>query len=101
MLKKSTCAECSNRFESRQYNASFCGDKCKRTFNNRRAQRGAVLYDLAMIEALDPQAHATHKLADRAQDLVQTWCDEDAKAGRKRTWKRAHEVKYDTAAMVR
>lgn len=100
-MAKHTCKECNGTFESRQYNASFCGDGCKRTFNNRRAQRGAILYDLVMIEACDPKAFEANKLANRRDELVQRWRAEDEAANRKRTWKRAYEVMYDTAAMLR
>lgn len=100
-MSKHTCIECSGPFESRQYNASFCGDACKRTFNNRRAKRGAILYDLVMIEAFAPSAFEANSLANRHAELVAKWRDEDEKAGRKRTWKRAHDVMYDTAAMLR
>ena len=91
----------SGPFESRQYNASFCCDACKRAFNNRRAQRGAILYDLVMIEACDPKAFEANKLANLRVELVQRWRKEDEAANRKRTWKRANDVMYDTASMLR
>ena len=95
------CKECGGDFDSRQYNASFCSDGCKRTFNNRRAKRGAILYDLLMIEAFDPDAFKKHKLQNRREEMLQRWRGEDDEANRKRSWKRPNEVMYDTAAMLR
>lgn len=43
-----TCSECGNPFRSRQPTATFCGTHCRKAFNNRRATRGAMLYDLFM-----------------------------------------------------
>lgn len=100
-MGKHTCMECNGTFDSRQYNASFCGDGCKRTFNNRRAKRGAILYDLLMIEAFDPKAFEANKLKDRRAELLARWHEEDEAANRKRSWKRPNEVMYDTAAMLR
>lgn len=100
-MTKHTCLECSGPFESRQYSASFCSDACKRTFNNRRAKRGAILYDLVMIEACDPKAFETNKLETRVEELIARWREEDTAAKRSRTWKRPHDVMYDTAAMLR
>lgn len=100
-MSKHTCKECNNPFESRQYNAAFCGAPCQRAFNNRRLQRGAVLYDLLMIEAYDPEAFKRHGLAERRQELIERFHEEDTAANRKRSWKRANEVMYDTVALLR
>lgn len=43
-----TCAECGECFQAKRREAEFCGDKCRKTYNNRRAVRGAELYDLMM-----------------------------------------------------
>lgn len=99
-IGKHICKECGGDFDSRQYNASFCSDGCKRTFNNRRAKRGAILYDLLMIETFDPKGFTANKLETRVE-LIARWREEGAAAKRSRTWKRPHDVMYDTAAMLR
>lgn len=82
-----TCKECGERFLG-GWLAEFCSSKCKNRFNNRRAQRGAVLYDLFM---------ATRYQRDEAKDagcwtfmcaLAADWREEDRKErdGRK-SWR--------------
>ncbi len=101
MLTKRQCTECGGPYESRQYNAEFCSDACRRSFNNRRAKRGAILYDLLMIEQRDAEALKKHKMEDRMKELVEQFKQEDIKANRKRTWKRPMDVMYDTMALLR
>lgn len=86
------CVECGKEFTSRNYNGMYCSTECRRTFNNRRMQRGAVLYDLAMIEGFAAEAFDKHDFAARREDLIAQWRKEDE--GR-RTWKPAHEVNFD------
>lgn len=91
------CKECGKGFQTRQYNADFCGAACRRVFNNRRATRGATLYDLVMLadaETTKPSTQAEFK--ERAATLVAMWKKEDQKAGRKRTTKRLSDVQADT-----
>lgn len=98
-MKQRFCTECGNAFQSRQYNAEFCGTECRRTFNNRRATRGAALYDLLMIEKVDPTAFQSFGLDGRADALLRSFIKEDKNAKRKRTTKRANEVHYDTVKL--
>ena len=46
----SECLECKKNFAGLQKRAvaTFCSSACRKTFNNRRMLRGAVLYDIAM-----------------------------------------------------
>lgn len=96
MAYKRTCLECHGSFLSRQYSSDFCCSACRRTFNNRRAQRGAALYDLLMIEAVDPAAFSKHQLDGRASAMVEKFKQEDVAAKRKRSHKRASDVQADT-----
>lgn len=96
MPYKRTCLECNGGFVSRQYSADFCCAACRRTFNNRRAQRGAALYDLLMIEATDPDAFQKHRLDGRVSAMVEAFKREDEAEGRKRSHKRASDVQADT-----
>lgn len=91
------CKECGKGFQSRQYNADFCSGPCRRVFNNRRATRGATLYDLTMLAAAETTKPGTQaELKERAATLVVMWQREDEKAGRKRSTKRLSDVQADT-----
>lgn len=91
-----TCLECKGTFTSRQFTADFCRATCRRAFNNRRAQRGAALYDLLMIEATDPYRFESLRLAGRASAMIEAFKREDEEAGRKRSHKHASGVHIDT-----
>ena len=56
-----TCRECGAPYEARAAHAEFCSTGCRKDFNHRRAQRGAILYDLFM-----PHRH-DRKLATQLQ----------------------------------
>lgn len=96
-----TCIWCSTTFQSRQYNADFCGSPCRSAFNNQRARRGAVLYDLEMIRQCDPKSYEDRQLGERVKELTARWSEEDATAKHKRTWKRPYDVMLDTAELLR
>lgn len=51
------CQECGGCFETKRREAMFCGDPCRKSHHNRRATRGAELYDLLMTMRYD-RAHA-------------------------------------------
>jgi len=91
--------ECGGSFKPRQYSADFCGAPCRQAFNNRRARRGAILYDLVMIEAGQPDAFKAEQLDEAFRQLVQRFQEEDV--GKKRTHKRLHDVKFDVADLLR
>lgn len=44
--KVQCCPECGSAIESRQAGKEFCSQQCRQSFNNRRMQRGAEMYDL-------------------------------------------------------
>lgn len=48
MARIATCRECGQQFECQRSTALYCGTKCRSTWNNRRAMRGAEMYDLVM-----------------------------------------------------
>lgn len=101
MRTPSTCAECGKSFEARAYGSSFCGTPCKRAFNNRRAQRGALLYDLVMVALENPELDARYgNVSSRQAALVQRWRDEDAASGRKRTTQRVFEIHERTLPLA-
>jgi hypothetical protein len=50
-MRSHTCTECGAPFLAHARlarHAEFCGTECRKAFNNRRAMRGATLYDLFM-----------------------------------------------------
>ena len=90
------CTECGTSFRSRQYGGSFCGVKCRSAFNNRRAARGAMLYDLMMLDRHAGEGSRFEELGARVPVALAAFDAEDLAAGRKRTWKRAEDVHIDT-----
>ena len=59
-----TCCECGQSYGAANAEAEFCGTPCRQRFNNRRAQRGAELYDLLMAHRFNrPLAKALGVLA--------------------------------------
>lgn len=96
MAFKHTCRECHGSFKSKHYSAEFCGAACRGAFNNRRARRGAVLYDLLMIEATNPEAFQRNRLDGVASAAIAAFKREDEIAGRKRSHKGLHDVMADT-----
>jgi hypothetical protein len=47
------CRECGEPFLGRKAHAAFCSTTCRKTWNNRRATRGAQLYDAVMAMRYD------------------------------------------------
>lgn len=73
------CRECGNVLAKPQRAAGrkveFCGRECRATFNNRRAMRGAELYDYYMAMRYQRQTHG-HLLAVMNQ-IASAWRDMD------------------------
>jgi hypothetical protein len=47
------CRECGARFEAKRVSREFCCTKCRQTFHNRAASRGADLFHLFMAMRFD------------------------------------------------
>lgn len=63
-MSEKVCRECGSELGEVRAITMFCSNTCRQTFNNRRAQRGAVLYDLWMTQRYDrPAAKALKILA--------------------------------------
>lgn len=60
----------------------FCSPSCRQTFNNRRANRGAVLYDLFMANRFDRDRAYPAKVMSFMCRIAEEWNREDAR----RTW---------------
>ncbi len=56
-----SCGECGKPFASPSPTVEFCGTDCRKAWNNRRAVRGAEMYDLFMALRFDrPTATRLH-----------------------------------------
>lgn len=71
----------------------FCCHRCRAAFNNRRAKRGAELYDLFMALRFDRRAATTLKLWRIVNRMASRWRSEDvtARAGRA-SWRPPSDV---------
>jgi hypothetical protein len=47
------CLECGEPFLARRTTALFCGNRCRKVFNNRKAMRGAIAYDFLLAWRFD------------------------------------------------
>jgi len=94
MKVNTECLECGQPFKARAYGADFCGAACKQKFNNRRATRGALLYDLTMAELESTSMFERYQLAGRKDLVIAAWRKEDE--GRRRTTKMIHRIHEDT-----
>jgi hypothetical protein len=76
VMRSKVCRECGQPFQAKSMNAGFCATACRASFNRRRRDRGAELYDFVMAAA--PAAHPMVKT------LVQVYRDADValRAGR-------------------
>lgn len=79
-----TCLECGKEHRGRDYRSTFCAGTCRRVFNNRRATRGAALYDLTMIAEYSSEAAVQAVALERTKKLLAHWKKED---GARRRWK--------------
>lgn len=54
------CLECGGTIERPRLNQEQCSTACRTAFNNRRKERGVILYDLKMDERYN-RSHPDHK----------------------------------------
>lgn len=87
-MRKHTCAECGKEFTSPKPHAEFCCQPCRKDFNNRRAMRGAQLYDLFMTMRFDRKTAADKQVWSVMCAVASAFRDGDrhARAGRK-SWR--------------
>lgn len=90
------CTECQQYYEGGAQRSDFCSKECRQSFNNRRAARGALLYDMTMIEARHPDKFERLGFADTREAMIRRWVAEDIAAGRHRSHKRTRDVQADT-----
>lgn len=86
------CKECRKPL-NRGGKGDFCSAKCKHDFHNRRAKRGALLYDIDTLMRKFPEK--TQDWAARRAALYVKWDREDEAAGRKITTRPLGDLQYD------
>jgi protein-arginine kinase activator protein McsA len=88
------CRECGRGFQSNRTIARFCGSNCKNTFNNRRMQRGAVIYDLLMVQRYSRREASMGNAWSLLSKLAQHFksLDDRERAGR-RSWEDLKKVR--------
>lgn len=86
------CLECTKPL-NRGGKGSFCSTACKAKFHNRRAKRGALLYDVDTLMRKHPDK--TQEWAARREAMYVRWAREDEAAGRTMTTRPLGDVSYD------
>lgn len=76
--KPGTCWECAKPSEGKR----FCCRPCKQAWNNRRMQRGAIMYDLFMGSRFEREASRKEGVWSVLCRLASDWHDADGAAGR-------------------
>lgn len=92
MAFKRVCIECGETFEAKRAHGEYCKIACRKEFNNRRAVRGAELYDLIMTSRFDRDFAKAEGIQSLISSLAGAYRDADkAKRGGRRSWdKQAH-----------
>lgn len=93
------CKECGETFSARRIEAAFCCNACKGTYNNRRANRGAALYDLVMEMRYDRPAAKERESFTQLCALAAQFHDED-KAQGKRSWSSSVRMKATNSRLA-
>ena len=88
-----TCCECGAAYEAVTVEATFCSAPCRKAWNNRRAVRGAELYDLFMALRFDRQTATALKVWKLLNRLAAIYRAEDKaeRAGRL-SWRPPAEI---------
>lgn len=89
MPHKATCLNCGAPFETARPKGTVfqCGSTCRTEWNNRRAQRGAELYDLMMAVRYERDVATEQALWSKACALMASFkADDDKARGGRRSW---------------
>lgn len=81
------CRECGHPFIGKRTTKEFCSAACRRAYNNRKATRGALIYDLVMTWRFDRSEGkdaVARKLLGQAASMFKME-DDSERAGR-RSW---------------
>ena len=87
------CTECGAEFRTTKRHGDFCSEAHRKAWNNRRAMRGAELYDLVMCLRYDRETATALKVWRLICRMASEFRDEDQRqrAGRK-SWRSARQV---------
>jgi hypothetical protein len=89
-----TCLECGETLTTRR--GDFCRQAHRRDWNNRRAERGAQIYDLFMALRYERSDATDLKLWKLMNRMGANFREEDAAdRGGRRSWRRAKDVIAD------
>ena len=87
------CDECGVAFVAKAHHGDFCSTECRKAFNNRRALRGAELYDLFMCLRHDrPIAKALHAWRLICRMAAQFRAEDRAEREGRKSWRPARKV---------
>jgi hypothetical protein len=92
-LRTRHCLECREPYASRRVKAEFCGDRCRKLWNNRRMTRGAEIYDLFMALRFDRGIATALHVFTLVSRLARVFRDDDmARRDGRRSWQRPRSV---------
>lgn len=81
------CADCGEAFKTDRPEAKFCSTTCRKEYNNRRAVRGAELYDLMMTIRFDRKLAQDEQLWTHMCNLAAAYRNADkAKRNGRKSW---------------
>lgn len=90
---KVPCLECGAPFAPKTPHGEFCSSRCRRAFNNRRAVRGAELYDLFMALRFERELATGLKLWKLLNRMAAGFRAEDVRRrGGRKSWRSARRV---------
>jgi hypothetical protein len=82
-----TCQDCGDSFQTDAREARFCSTKCRKEYNNRRAVRGAEMYDLLMTMRFDRGLAKDEQLWTHVCNLAAAYRNSDkAKRAGRKSW---------------
>ena len=95
---KRTCQECGTKYVATKASSKFCSTPCRKTFNNRRAQRGALMYDAFMALRYDRKAAKAAGIDYTFICRIGEMFNDEDKG--KRTYRKASEVIADKGTVI-
>jgi hypothetical protein len=91
---KSICRECGIGFAAHRAGSFYCSAKCRSRFHNRRAQRGAELFDLFMAMRFDrASAEAAGAWSLMCRMAAAFKCEDDRERDGRQSWDDVETVK--------
>lgn len=82
------CLECGEQFQARDHESHYCTTACRKAFNNRRAVRGAELYDLYMAHRFERESAKQAGVFQAINRLASMWREQDKRErSRRKSWR--------------